>query len=474
MVFNSLEYAIFISALFVLYWVLAGGRHQLQNWLLLGASYLFYGMWDWRYLALLAAATAADYLVGFRIHAAAGEKSRKNWLLLSLVLNLGVLAVFKYFNFFVDNFLSLFNLGEQAENLTLRLALPVGISFFTFLRMTYTLDIYWRKLEPTRDFLSFANFSAFFPLILSGPIERASNLLPQFTSPRQFSYALALDGMRQLLWGLFKKVVVADNLGPYTKDIFANYQSLSGTELLLGGFYFAMQLYCDFSGYSDMAIGSGKLLGFRILPNFDYPYFSKNITELWRRWHISLSTWFRDYLFTPLMIVFRNQGNAGVVASLIISFTLIGLWHGPNWTYVVFGLLHGLILSFETLTKKKRKSLRKRMSPALYDNGSMVLTFAVWCFTLVFFQSRTLADALAYIGRIITGPFLPANFWYFNLYELLSLLLVIVLDWFHQKQEHPLELKPLPRALRWSVYLILGLFIFNFIHYKQEYIYFQF
>jgi D-alanyl-lipoteichoic acid acyltransferase DltB (MBOAT superfamily) len=465
---------VFIGALFLLCWGLAGRRHQLQNLLLLGASYLFYGMWDWRYLSLLAAATVADYFIGFRIHAAAGEKGRKNWLLLSLVLNLGVLAVFKYFNFFVDNFLSLFNLGEQAANLTLRLALPVGISFFTFLRMTYTLDIYWGKLEPTRDFLSFANFSAFFPLILSGPIERASNMLPQFISPRQFSYALALDGLRQILWGLFKKVVVADNLGLYTKGIFANYQSLSGAELLLGGFYFAMQLYCDFSGYSDMAIGSGKLLGFRILPNFDYPYFSKNITELWRRWHVSLSTWFRDYLFTPLMIVFRNQGNAGVVASLIISFTLIGLWHGPSWTYVVFGLLHGLILSFETLTKKKRKSMRKRMSPVLYDNASLVLTFSAWCFTLVFFQSRTLTDAIAYIGRIFTGPLLPANFWYFNLYALLSILLVMVADWFHQKQEHPLALKPLPRVLRWSVYLILGLFIFNFIHYKQEYIYFQF
>jgi alginate O-acetyltransferase complex protein AlgI len=475
MVFNSFEYAVFLTGVFLLYWCVFGKRHQAQNGLLLLASYFFYGLWDWRYLGLLAGATLLDYFVGLKLHETADEKARKRWLLLSLAVNLGMLGVFKYFNFFVGSFAALFeNFGLQLGGPTLNLILPVGISFFTFLRMTYTLDIYWKKLEPTKDLVAFSAFSAFFPLILAGPIERAASLLPQFLSVRQFSYPLAVDGMRQILWGLFKKVVVADNIAVYTSDIFAQYQTLSGVELLLGSFYYAVQLYCDFSGYSDVAIGTGKLLGFRILPNFDYPYFSKNITEFWRRWHISLSTWFRDYLFTPLMITFRNYDKVGVTASLLISFTLIGLWHGANWTYVVFGLLHGLILVFETMTKKRRKKVRKSMNSLVYDYTSMGLTFLFWCFTLVFFQSKTLGDAFGYLGRIFTGPFPPASFWYFNLFTLITILFVIGIDWLHQKQEHPLALKWMPQPVRWSFYLALGFFIFNFIHYKQEFIYFQF
>ncbi|MEY3051132.1 MAG: hypothetical protein RLY31_917 [Bacteroidota bacterium] len=475
MVFNSFEYGGFLAVIFLAYWMFATKRPAWQNHLLLGASYLFYGWWDWRFTMLLAGATLADYWLGFRIGQAETESARKRWLMVSLVMNLGLLGFFKYYNFFLDSFLSLFQTDASAAGVGLvRVALPLGISFFTFLRMTYPLDIYWRKMEPVADLPAFATFSAFFPLILAGPIERAATLLPQFRRGRVFSYTLALDGMRQMLWGLFKKVVVADNIAVQTADIFGRYEQLSATELLLGAFYFAIQLYCDFSGYSDMAIATGKLLGIRIQPNFNYPYLSKNITEFWRRWHISLSNWFRDYLFTPLMIAFRNQGTAGVVASLLISFTLIGLWHGANWTYVVFGLLHGVILSFETLTKKRRKAVRKAMPASLYDYGSMFLTFAVWCLTLVFFQSATLSDALAYTEHIFTGPVLPANFRYFDRFSLSMTLVVLSLDLRYQRQEYPMQTTSFPGIVRWGLYLAAGLAVFNFIQNKQAFIYFQF
>lgn len=475
MVFNSLEYGGFLAVVFLVYWMVAKKGPARQNYVLWGASYLFYAWWDWRFIILLAGGTLVDYWLGFRIGQAATDQARRRWLLVSLVMNLGLLGFFKYFNFFIESFQALFQGdADSAGTGWVRVILPLGISFFTFLRMTYPLDIYWRKMEPVADLPAFAAFSAFFPLILAGPIERAAVLLPQFRRERAFSYDLALDGMRQILWGLVKKVVVADNIAVQTAGIFGRYQELSATELALGAFYFAIQLYCDFSGYSDMAIGTGKLLGIRIQANFNYPYLSRNITEFWRRWHISLSTWFRDYLFTPLMIAFRNYGTTGVVGALLISFTLIGLWHGANWTYVVFGLMHGLILAFETLTKKRRKAVRGAMPAVVYDYGSMMLTFAVWCYTLVFFQSATLTDAWAFTERIFTGPLLPANFRYFDKFSLLMIVVVMWMDARYQRHEYSMQTAALPRVLRWGWYLTAGFTVFNFIQNKQAFIYFQF
>ena len=301
MLFNSFEFLVFLPIVFVLYWFVVHRSLKLQNALVLVASYVFYGWWDWRFLSLIAISTVVDYVVGLKIHAASQPIRAKRWLWVSVVFNIGLLGFFKYYNFFVESWVQAFSeLGYEISPYTLQIILPVGISFYTFQTMSYSLDIYKKQLEPTRDFIGFAAFVSFFPQLVAGPIERASHLLPQLLNARKFDYQRAVEGMRLILWGLFKKVVIADSLAPMVNDIFANYTIYSGGVLILGAVFFAFQIYGDFSGYSDIAIGVARLFGFDLMTNFKFPYFSRNIGEFWRRWHISLSTWFRDYVYIPL------------------------------------------------------------------------------------------------------------------------------------------------------------------------------
>ena len=353
MLFNSIDFAIFLPIVFILYWFVFQKNLRLQNLLIIIASYLFYGWWDYRFLALIAFSSLLDYSIGIALKKYEDKNTRKSLLILSLLVNLGFLGFFKYYNFFLDNFVDAFSLlGKPISVQGLNIILPVGISFYTFQTLSYTIDVYRQKLEPTKDIVSFFAFVSFFPQLVAGPIERASNLLPQFYIKRQFVYSSAIDGMRQILWGLFKKVVVADNCAAFANQIFDNYTDHSGSTLFFGVLFFTFQIYGDFSGYSDIAIGTSRLFGFNLMRNFDFPYFSRDIAEFWRRWHISLSTWFRDYVYIP--IGGSKGGMAKKIRNVFVIFLVSGFWHGANWTFIIWGFLNALYFIPVMLLNKNR------------------------------------------------------------------------------------------------------------------------
>ncbi len=353
MLFNSIDFAIFLPVVFFLYWFVTNHNLKLQNALLVVASYIFYGWWDWTFLSLIAFSSFVDYFVGIGLSKTDNSRKRKILLLISILVNLGFLGFFKYCNFFLDNFVEAFSFFGQSINVQgLNIVLPVGISFYTFQTLSYSIDVYRRKLEPTKDVVAFFAFVSFFPQLVAGPIERATNLLPQFYIERKFEYDKAVDGMRQILWGLFKKMVIADNCAYYATDIFTNYQDYPGSTLLLGVFFFAFQIYGDFSGYSDIAIGTSRLFGFNLMKNFAFPYFSRDIAEFWRRWHISLSTWFRDYVYIPLG---GSRGGKWMnIRNIFVIFIVSGFWHGANWTFIIWGALNALYFLPLMLLSKNR------------------------------------------------------------------------------------------------------------------------
>ena len=343
MLFNSYEFFIFLPIVFFLYWFVFKNNLKFQNTLILLASYVFYSWWDWRFLSLIIISTIIDYLIGLKIYKSNDLHIKRYYLLFSIIVNLGILGFFKYYNFFIDSWIILLNsVGYYPSSVwTLNVILPVGISFYTFQTMSYSLDIYYNKLKPTRDIISFAAFVSFFPQLVAGPIERASNLIPQILNKRTFKYNNGVQGLRLILWGMFKKVVVADSLSLQVDYCFNNYHTLNGGLLFLGLIYFSFQIYCDFSGYSDIAIGTAKLFGIDLMKNFKYPYFSRNIAEFWRRWHISLSTWFRDYMYIPLGG--SKMGKWISIRNIFIIFIISGFWHGANWTFIAWGLCHAII-----------------------------------------------------------------------------------------------------------------------------------
>ena len=353
MLFNSIEFAVFLPIVFFLYWFVFNRNLKLQNFFVVVVSYVFYGWWDWRFLFLIAFTSFCSWYSGLLIERYKNEhKKAKMISILNIVLNLLILGVFKYYDFFVTSFANLF-LGGKTDGLLLKIILPVGISFYTFQALSYSIDVYRGKMEPTKDIIQFFAFVSFFPQLVAGPIERATNLLPQFDKPRRFDYDDAVDGMRQMLWGLFKKMVVADNCAFYVNQVFSDYSSYSGSTLLLAAVFFTFQIYCDFSGYSDIAIGVAKLFGIRLMRNFNVPYFSRDIAEFWRRWHISLTTWFRDYVYIPLGG--SRVSSAKVIRNTFVIFLLSGLWHGANWTFIVWGAYHALLFLPLILTGKNRK-----------------------------------------------------------------------------------------------------------------------
>ena len=478
MLFNSIDFAVFLPIVFALYWFVFNRGLRLQNLLIVVASYVFYGWWDWRFLFLILVRTIVDYRVGISLGNELNPRRRKTLLLISVLVNLGFLGFFKYYNFFLENFIQAFSLfGIEFRASSLTIILPVGISFYTFQTLSYTIDVYRRRLEPTIDFVAFAAFVSFFPQLVAGPIERATNLLPQFFSPRSFDYAKAADGMRQILWGLFKKIVIADNCAEYANEIFNNSAGQSGSALVAGAFFFAFQIYGDFSGYSDIAIGTARLFGFNLMRNFANPYFSRDIAEFWRRWHISLSTWFRDYLYIPL------GGSRGTkwqqVRNVFIIFLVSGFWHGANWTFIVWGGLNAAYFLPLMLGNRNRVHLDTvavgRVLPTAGDALKMSATFGLTVLAWVFFRAESVAQAFAYLA----GIFSPTLFSIPNPFPRSTFALVgimLVAEWLGR--DHQFALAGIgmnwSRPLRWAMYYALLLTILAMAGQPQEFIYFQF
>ncbi len=476
MLFNSIEFAIFMPIVFLIYWALSQNV-KTQNIFLLASSYFFYAWWDWRYLSLILLCSATNYTGGLLLMKYDVKKQRKLILTICCIISLGVLGLFKYYNFFVNAFVDSFSLfGVKLEAHTLHLILPVGISFYTFHTLSYTIDVYRRHFEPTKDIISFFLFVSIFPLAMAGPIERATNLLPQIYKKRVFDYSQSIDGMRQILWGLFKKMVIADNCATYVNQVFDSYQTQSGSTLLIGAIFFAFQIYGDFSGYSDMAIGIGKLLGFKFLRNFNYPYFSRDIAEFWRRWHISLTTWFRDYLYIPLGG--SRVSKWKIVRNTFIIYLVSGFWHGANWTFIVWGLFHALLFVPLILTGKNRKYTNAVAEGHLFPNIKELfqigVTFGLVVIGWIFFRADTIAGAVGYISGLFQVETLQAiykialesSFW--------LCLFMIIVEWLQRGNQHGLSFLPKKSIVRFSIYFVIVLFIFLFGANQQTFIYFQF
>ena len=477
MLFNSSTFLIFFTIFFLIYWFLANRNIKFQNLILLLGSYVFYSFTDWRFLFFLIGVSALNYLLGVYIEKA--TKYKRFLMYIGLLQGIGGLAFFKYFNFFITSFNDVFqSLNVNLNFQTLNILIPLGISFFTFRTISYVLDVYNENIKATKDWVVFFNYVSFFPSILSGPIDKAILLVPQLEKKRVFNYNQATNGMRQILWGLFKKVVIADNCSVFVNEIFNNYTDYSGATLLLGAFFFTFQLYADFSGYSDMAIGFSRLLGFNITKNFDFPFFSQNIAEFWRKWHISLTSWLTEYVFTPLSFNFRNLGKLGLIIAIIINFTICGIWHGANWTYVLFGILHGcffipLILN-GTLNRKKKIAEGKRY-PSIREFINMLSLFTLVTLTFILFRSENIVHAILYISDIFSYslfliPEIPSI-------KLIFLVIIFIFfEWLGRECEYAIEniFILYERSVRWMIYTIFVVLILYYAGAEQPFLYFQF
>ena len=480
MIFNSLEFAIFFPIVFFLYWFVTNKSLKAQNILLLVVSYLFYSFWDWRFLFLLMFSTFLDYFTGLRMHDAKSNYWKKFWFWLSIGVNLGFLGMFKYYNFFAESFADMLaNFGLHVEVWTLQVILPVGISFYTFHGLSYVIDIYKERIKPERNFVDYAVFVSFFPLLVAGPIERATHLLPQIQRVRVFDYSKAIDGMRQILWGLFKKVVVADGCAEWANMIFNDADAYSGSTLVMGAIFFTFQIYCDFSGYSDIALGTARLFGIELLRNFAFPYFSRDIAEFWRRWHISLSSWFRDYLYIPLG---GSKGGTWMkIRNTFIIFIVSGFWHGANWTFIIWGALNAVYFLPLLLTNMNRNNLeivaQGRWFPSIRELIGMVVTFIMAVFGWIFFRAQDVQHAWTFITGIFTEDLWKAP----KLPELADLtiffiLFMLVIEWIGRESKYALEHIDKVRfaPARWAFYMVLIVCIIVLSGKEQEFIYFQF
>ncbi|KIC92254.1 MBOAT family protein [Flavihumibacter sp. ZG627] len=484
MLFNSLHFAIFLPIVFLLYWGVTGERLKIQNAILLIASLYFYGAWDFRFLFLLTFSIFLDYYTGIKIYQSKEISKKKFWLWLSIIINLGFLGLFKYYNFFVESLSDALVLaGIKLNTSTLNVILPIGISFYTFHGLSYIIDIYKGRIEPEKNFIDYSLFVSFFPLLVAGPIERATHLLPQIKKERVFNYPLAVDGLKQILWGLFKKIVIADNCAIYADEIFNNSESLSGSTLLLGALFFTIQIYGDFSGYSDIALGTARLFGFDLLRNFAFPYFSRDIAEFWRRWHISLSTWFRDYLYIPLGG--SKGGNWMRVRNTFIIFIVSGFWHGANWTFIGWGFLNALFIIPSILKKTNRTNLnivaQGKILPSPREFFQMAMTFSLTVFAWIFFRAENISHAFSIISEIISTslfqlPYFPEIGSTGPLF-ILTIFFFLV-EWVGREHQHALQAFKHPdrKVARWAFYYII---FFITIFYassasEKQFIYFQF
>ncbi len=484
MLFNSFEFLVFLPVVFLLYWFVFKPLRW-QNLFIVVASYFFYGFWDWRFLILIAFTTLCSYVFGTLIERFEGNRKRQKWLSASnIVINLAILCVFKYYNFFAENFAALIRLfGFEADWAMLNILLPVGISFYTFQALSYTIDVYQRKLPACHDIVAFFAYISFFPQLVAGPIERSTNLLPQMMNTRTFDYAKAVDGCRQILWGFFKKVVVADNCATAVNDIWADYASQNGFMLLLGGVLFTFQIYGDFSGYSDIAIGTARLFGINLMRNFNFPFFSRDIAEFWRRWHISLTTWFRDYIYFPLGG--SRCSVAKTMRNTMIIYLVSGFWHGANWTFIVWGAYNALLFFPLMLLKLNRKHTdvvaAGRLLPSPKEFLQMLCTFVLCLFGWIIFRSENIAQAWDYICRIFT-------FSSYGLSEgkyignktmvIVSSVILLLIEWLQRDKQHALQLPKKGifnyKVARMVLYLFMMFFITWYAAPQADFIYFQF
>ncbi|MCO6495156.1 MAG: MBOAT family protein [Bacteroidetes bacterium] len=486
MLFNSVDFAIFLPIVFFIYWFVLNRNLNVQNLFIVIASFIFYAWWDWRFLSLLVISIVADFFAGKKIGTTETKNSRIFWLCISIGVNIGLLGFFKYYNFFVDNFIEAFSFfGKQINPRTLNIILPVGISFYTFQTLSYTIDVYKRKIEPINDMIAFSAFVSFFPQLVAGPIERATNLLPQFSKKRTFNDTKAVDGMRQILWGLFKKIVIADNCAYYADMIFNHYADYSGSVLLLGALLFAFQIYGDFSGYSDIAIGTARLFGIDLMRNFAFPYFSRDIAEFWRRWHISLTTWFRDYLYIPLG---GSRGSAWIkIRNVMIIFIVSGFWHGANWTFIAWGAINAVLFIPLILLNKNRNNIdtvaEGRLIPSFKDFLAITLTFFTTTLAWIFFRAESITQAVAMVKGIFNKnlfsiPYIlnhDTNSYVLPNALFLLIVIFLIVEWIGRDSEFAIEkLKGKNVLINWAVYLLIILVIFVFGGHKQQFIYFQF
>ncbi len=523
MLFNSFEFLLFLPIVFLLYWFVFGSyapkwlhwlaNLKMQNFFIVVVSYIFYGWWDWRFLLLIALTSFCSWGSGVLI----ASLRRKIILWANIILNLGILGFFKYFNFFVQSFVDAFaGLGITLHATTLNIILPVGISFYTFQALSYSIDVYKGKIEATRDIVAFFAFVSFFPQLVAGPIERATNLLPQFQKPRTFDYEKTVDGCRQMLWGFFKKIVIADNCAVYVNQVFENYQDQSGSTLLLAAIFFTFQIYGDFSGYSDIAIGCARLFGINLMRNFNFPYFSRDIAEFWRRWHISLTTWFRDYIYIPLGG--SRTTKAKVIRNTFIIFLVSGFWHGANWTFIAWGAYHALLFLPLILLGKNRKytnvvasegdvpmvrlykhgttetqheacdrkkgvstsesNVKLHLFPSLREAGQMLCTFFLAVIGWIIFRIESITDFIPYLKGMWQFGTLRASYRFFTQEDVYItgwlIVLMLVVEWLQRNKQHGLEMQPKPWYIRYPIYVIMVFLILLFYGDNETFIYFQF
>jgi D-alanyl-lipoteichoic acid acyltransferase DltB (MBOAT superfamily) len=482
MLFNTINFAIFLPIVFILYWFLVNKSYKLQNILLLVSSYFFYACWDWRFLFLLVFSTVLDYYTGIKMGEAENQKSKKFWFWLSISINLGFLGVFKYYNFFAESFAeAIAGIGIHVNPWTLKVILPVGISFYTFHGLSYVIDIYKGRIKAERNFIDYSVFVSFFPLLVAGPIERATHLLPQIQKKRVFNYANAVDGLKQILWGLFKKVVIADNCARFANIIFENYADYSGSTLLVGAVFFTFQIYGDFSGYSDIALGTARLFGIDLLKNFAFPYFSRDIAEFWRRWHISLSTWFRDYLYIPLG---GSKGGTWMkVRNTFIIFIVSGFWHGANWTFIVWGLLNAFYIMPSIIFNTHRNNLdivaQGKYLPSIKETIQIGFTFGLTILAWIFFRSETIGQALHYISKIFSKTIFSLPSYKSDKLAIPLFFLIIffmIIEWIGREKNYAIARIFLGKhkIYRLSFYYLIIILIFLFAGSGQQFIYFQF
>lgn len=480
MLFNSLNFLIFLPIVFLLYWFVFKPL-KWQNLLVVVASYVFYGWWDWRFLILIAITSFCSYLSGILLEKHEGKRKRQKAVsAVNIVLNLSILGIFKYYNFFTENIATLCqNFGYSLDWVTLDIILPVGISFYTFQALSYTIDVYQHKIKATHDPVEFFAFISFFPQLVAGPIERATNLLPQFQKERHFDYAKAIDGCRQMLWGFFKKMVVADSCAGCANTIWGSYSEQTGFVLWIGALFFTFQIYCDFSGYSDIAIGTARLFGINLKRNFNVPYFSRNIPEFWRRWHISLMTWFRDYIYFPLGG--SRCAKWKVIRNTLIVFGVSGLWHGANWTFVAWGLYHAFLIALFILlginTKAKDVVASGKVLPSLKETFQMLVTFLLAVIGWVIFRAESIAQAIEYLKKMFS--YSAFQYAYFDgKRALLFIFLMLIIEWVQRDKEHALQFADNKffqfRTIRWTAYYLLIVAIIFFAGGNQTFIYFQF
>lgn len=478
MFFNSIEFAIFLPIVFIIYWIISSKNIRVQNLLLLVASYVFYAWWDWRFLSLIIFSSLVDYWIGIQMDRSRKKNQRKSLLWISIFVNLGFLGIFKYYDFFAISFSDAFTFFGASINVDrLDIILPVGISFYTFQTLSYSIDVYKREFKPTKDIIAFFAYVSFFPQLVAGPIERAKNLLPQFSKERIFDPVKSADGLRQILWGLFKKIVIADNCAELVNQTFNNPSDYSGSSLLVGTILFSFQIYGDFSGYSDIAIGTARLFGFNLKQNFAFPYFSRDIAEFWRRWHISLSTWFRDYLYIPLG---GSKGKLSLkIRNIFIIFIVSGFWHGARWNFIIWGALNAIYFLPLLLLKRNRNNLeivsKGKLLPSPKALVNMVLTFSLVSLSWIFFRAESLEQALHILSKIgslsvISIPEIrPKTL-------LILIILFMLIEWIGREHQFAIAKIGLnwPRVLRWCFYFSIIICIILYAVKQQEFIYFQF